>query len=393
MRLPLLPIITVLIISAVIDIFIYRQIRRAKVSRGWCIGYAAVSVACLLSLVAIIMLPKREGSPAELRAIMWVLYTFLTIYVPKTIYCIAELLRSVAALVFKRPMRGISYGGGAVAAAMFLLMWWGALFNRYHIDVNEINVEIPGLPESFKNYRIVQVSDIHTGSFDGDTTFLHRVVERINSLKPDLVVFTGDIVNRRSEELEPYTGVLSNIHAKAGVYSIMGNHDYGDYYNWPSPGKKQADIENLRHLIASMGWKMLDNTHVWLRCGENDSIALVGVENIGDPPFHTYGSLAAAYPTPDDDNIKILLSHNPAHWCDSIADKNGQNFALTLSGHTHAMQIELLGMSPAALRYKTWGGVYRDHSGRTLYVNIGLGEVGMPARIGATPEITLLVLK
>lgn len=392
MRLPLVLVLVILAISLAVDIFIYRRLRHDRAPRGICIGYVVVAVVALATLVTLAVMPKNTGSEAHLRAIMWVLYAYLSIYVPKIIYSLFALLRMGLSKLFHRSLRWLSITGAVLAAGLFALMWWGALFNRYNIDVNEVEVEIPSLPAAFDGYRIVQLSDIHTGSFSGDTAFLGRVVDRVNALHPDVIVFTGDIVNRHSAELRPYTGVLSRLSAPAGVWSIMGNHDYGDYYRWPSPEAKASDIDSLHRMQREMGWNMLNNDYTWLHAG-NDSIALIGVENIGEPPFHCYGSLKAAYPDVSDENHKILLSHNPAHWADSISGNPDCNIALTLSGHTHAMQIELLGMSPAAWRYKTWGGLYSDDNGHMLYVNIGLGEVGMPARIGATPEITLLVLK
>ena len=179
-----------------------------------------------------------------------------------------------------------------------------------------------------------------------------------------------------------------------GVYSILGNHDYGDYFNWPNDSSKAANMELMDSLKAKMNWQLLRNQTAWLRCG-SDSIALVGVENVGDPPFHIYGDLPASYPgSLSDDVFKILLSHNPAHWVADIKDNPSAQIALTLSGHTHAMQMEAFGISPAAFRYPTWGGMYSDSDSlRRLYVNIGIGEVGIPARIGATPEVTLFTLR
>ena len=176
-----------------------------------------------------------------------------------------------------------------------------------------------------------------------------------------------------------------------GVYAILGNHDYGDYFNWPAPQIKQANMQLLYDLYKQTGIRLLRNETVWLRRGA-DSLALIGVENIGEPPFTTYGSLRRAYPNLSDSIPKVLLSHNPRHWTDSIATDPAANVALTLSGHTHAMQIEIGKWSPSAWRYDTWGGMYTDDAHRQLYVNIGAGTVGMPMRIGATPEITVITL-
>lgn len=176
---------------------------------------------------------------------------------------------------------------------------------------------------------------------------------------------------------------------------MLGNHDYGDYMDWPDARAKEENLDLLKALQARMGWKMLNNATDTLRSAAGDSVMLIGVENVGDPPFRTYGDLDAAYPGDlVDPNVKILLSHNPAHWTDDIQDAPDKNIALTLSGHTHAMQIRVLGMSPSRFRYPTWGGLYADSdNAHKLYVNIGLGEVAFPARIGATPEITLITLR
>jgi hypothetical protein len=214
----------------------------------------------------------------------------------------------------------------------------------------------------------------------------------VNALKPDLILFTGDIVNRNTAELKPFVKVLSRLHAKQGVYSILGNHDYGDYEDWSSSKEKAENMQLLKDLQAKMGWTMLNNAHQALTVG-SDTIMLIGVENIGDAPFPTYGNLAEAYPNVGDKHFKILMSHNPAHWTSAIKDNENCNIALTLAGHTHAMQIEAFGVSPAYFRYRTWGGMYNDELNHRLYVNIGIGTVGFPARIGATPEITHFTLK
>ena len=272
-------------------------------------------------------------------------------------------------------------------------MWWGALSNRFNIQVKEVEIPIKNLPATFDGFKIAQFSDLHTGTFGNQTKFVSRLVDEINNLNPDLIVFTGDIVNRNSNELIPFVSVLSRLQAKEGVISIMGNHDYGDYTTWESDKSKQENLKQLHNLEKKMGWDLLLNQSKNIYRG-NDSILIIGVENIGDPPFHVYGSLEKAYANTSTPQTKILLSHNPAHWKNSIADNPGHKIDLTLSGHTHAMQVELLGMSPAVFRYPTWSGLYHDKTtSNRLYVNIGAGTVGLPMRIGATPEITLITLR
>lgn len=344
-------------------------------------------------IIAVICIPKRNCSTEMLTVTMWMLFTYLAFYLTKYLYVIIDLLANIPRLFKRRRIKWLSAVAGILALVFFASLWWGALFNRFNIDVKEVEVEISGLPDRFEGYRIAQFSDIHTGTFGNDTTFVTELVDRINSLKPDLIVFTGDIVNSKSSELRPHVGPLSRLHATDGVYSILGNHDYGDYSEWASPEAKRENLELLKSLQGEMGWRLLLNETEYIRRG-NDSIALIGVENIGDPPFKVYGSLTKSYANLSDSVTKVLLTHNPAHWVDSISGREAMRVPLALSGHTHAMQIEILGWSPAKYRYPTWGGLYSDKDkSHKLYVNIGSGTVGFPARVGATPEITLITLK
>lgn len=382
------------VIDIIFDGYILYAIKkRVRNRKLWSTVHLAVSIGMILAILAVMILPKRRGSDFQLLAVMWMLYGYLTIYMPKIIWVVFDLLSAIPCLWRGRRLSWLSWTGGATGIVVFIVMWWGALVNRFNIDERNVTVEIPDLPEAFDGYRIVQFSDMHVGTYGSDTTFVSRMVDAINALQPDMIVFTGDVVNRRTDELPPFVATLSRLKAPDGVYSILGNHDYGDYSEWSSAAAKQKNIEEMCRLQREAGWRLLLNENVVIRRG-NDSIALIGVENIGDPPFTVYGSLKKAYPDITDEVTKILLTHNPAHWTDSIAGKDDINVALTLSGHTHAMQIELFGLSPACFRYKTWGGRYTDKTeSHTLYVNIGAGEVGLPMRIGATPEITVLTLK
>ncbi|MCM1137037.1 MAG: metallophosphoesterase [Muribaculum sp.] len=393
MRLPLLMMIIVLFVNLLVDTYIYLVLkRRFKILwpsrlQLWC------AIALMALIVVTICLPRRNCSNGMLVTIMWCLYTYFAYYIPKYIFIIIDLIAKLPTLFKKHRLKWLSRTGVVISIATFLLLWWSALINRLAINVNEVDVEISDLPPSFDGFTIAQISDFHVGTYDVDTSYVAKVVDRVNSLNPDLIVFTGDIVNSKSSELDSQVSPLSRLKAPYGVISILGNHDYGDYSVWPSPAAKQANREHLDSLQEVMNWRLLKNETEILKRG-NDSIAVIGVENIGDHPFPIYGSLTKAYSTLNDSVTKILLSHNPAHWVDSISDRSDVNIPLTLSGHTHAMQIELFGVSPALFRYKTWGGMYTDKSkNHNLYVNIGIGTVGIPARIGATPEITLITLK
>ncbi|MDE6683989.1 MAG: metallophosphoesterase [Duncaniella sp.] len=345
----------------------------------------------LLLLVAV-CLPRRSGDNGMLLCVMWVLFAFISVYVGKYLFVVFDLLASIPCLVKRKRIKPITWLGAVAGFAAFAIMWWGALIERFNIDVNEVEIVRTDVPEGFDGYRIIQISDLHTGTYGDDTTFVSTLVDRINALAPDLIVFTGDIVNSRSNEINPHIAPLSRLRARDGVYSIMGNHDYGDYASWTSKDEKDKSVRYLKQVQSDMGWHMLNNETEMLHNG-TDSLALIGVENIGDAPFPIYGSLLKAYPSLNDSVFKVLLTHNPAHWTDSISGHD-INVPLTLSGHTHAMQMKVAGHSPAVYRYKTWGGLYADNdSTHLLYVNIGAGTVGFPARIGATPEITVLTLR
>lgn len=391
MRYPIIIISILLIVNALVDLYIYCAVHSYTRKRFWHRLQAWSALIFALALIATIILPKRAGSDDMLQTVMWILYAYFSIYIPKYIFLIFDVLSRIPFLWRGTRWSFLSVLGALIGVGVCGTMWWGALINRYNVDVKRIEVEIQDLPQSFQGLRIAQISDLHLGSF-ASPEFPKKLVDSINALEPDLVVFTGDIVNRRSEELDPFMATLSQIKAPLGVYSVMGNHDYGEYMTWPSDAARKRDVVRLKRNQGKMGWKMLNNATHWLHV-DSDSIALIGVENVGDPPFSTYGDLLKAYPDISDDNIKILLTHNPTHWVRDLRDNPASNIALTLSGHTHAMQIMVLGWSPAMWRYPTWGGMYADGHGQRLYVNIGAGEVAIPTRIGATPEITLFTLK
>lgn len=393
MRLPILIMIILILLNAAVDFYIFKVLKQRVKYKFVSKLHLWLSIAFTIAVIVVISLPRRSGSDASLLAVMWSLFAYMSVYVSKYILIVFDGIASIPHFWFKHRWKIVSMCGLALSFITFGFMWWGALINRYDINVNEVDVEILNLPESFEGYRVAQISDLHLGTYQKDTLFISTLVDSINNLDVDVVVFTGDIVNRTTNELAPFITTLSRIKARDGVYSILGNHDYGDYSDWASDEDKKANNDLMSDYQCKMGWNLLLNETRYLKRG-NDSIAVIGVENVGDPPFKNYGSLKDAYPDLNDSTVKILLSHNPAHWEREISNHNERNIALTLSGHTHAMQISLLGISPASLRYKYWSGLYADDSNRQkLYVNVGVGTVAMPMRIGANPEITILKLK
>jgi len=393
MRLPVFILTVFILVNIAADTYIYIVVKRNFKNR-WPARIHILTAAILLSMIAVaVCLPRMDCSNTMLVAIMWMLYTYIACYLPKYTFIITDLAARIPCLFGAKHVKWLSEAGLIASAVFFIALWWAALVNRLNIDVKEVTVAVDGLPAAYDGYRIAQFSDMHVGTFGNDTTFVSEFVDRINTLNPDLIVFTGDIVNSRTDELPPFVEPFRRLSAPDGVYSILGNHDYGDYSIWPSEAYKKENLQWMKDLQKEMGWKLLLNETRMLHRG-NDSIALIGVENIGDPPFNIYGSLYRSYPDLSDNVSKILLTHNPAHWADSISSCDDVNIGLSLSGHTHAMQIKILDWSPSKYRYPTWGGLYSDDSGRhQLYVNIGGGTVGFPARLGATPEITLITLK
>lgn len=395
MRASIVLMLCLLAVSMAADWYIMRQVARRcrKHPRFWTRLELYSSIVMNLVLVAAIIVPADEGGNSQLLTKMWLLFGYLSVYIPKFLGILFDFLASIPVLFGHKRLKALTITGIAIAMASFGAMWWGALVNRLTIDQTEVEVNVAGLPEAFDGYRIAHISDLHVGTFGTDTAFVSRLVDRVNASGADAICFTGDIVNRSTAEIKPFVRTLSRLNAPDGVFAILGNHDYGDYMDWPSPAGKTRNMQELYDAFAEMGARLLRNHTVYLRRG-NDSVALIGVENIGEPPFPVYGSLTRAYPRLDDTVTKILLTHNPMHWVDSISGRDDINVPLTLSGHTHAMQIEIAGMSPSALRYPTWGGLYADSPQRhQLYVNIGAGTIGFPMRLGATPELTVITLR
>ena len=282
---------------------------------------------------------------------------------------------------------GLGVGGGILGSLII------GFFNKYDYHVRKMSLQFKSLPPAFKNLRIVQLSDIHCGSFNNKEAVI-KGVEKVLSLKPDLILFTGDLVNNRADEMEHYMDVFNRLEAPMGVYSTLGNHDYGDYEQWESLQKKAENLERLKEIHGELGWKLLMNEHVVFdRNGEK--IALLGIENwSAKARFPKYGKMNEAYAGSENIPFKILMSHDPSHWDAEVRTKYS-DVDLTLAGHTHGMQfgIEIPGFkwSPVQYVYKQWAGLYEDME-QKLYVNRGFGFIGYPGRVGILPEITLIQL-
>ena len=273
-----------------------------------------------------------------------------------------------------------------VAAIAFSITTYGFLWGWKRMKVRRLDLSFAQLPEAFDNYRIVQISDLHLGTLGKDTDFIKRVIARVNDLQPDAIAFTGDLINTSPDEATPFIEHLSRLKAKDGVFSIFGNHDYAPYSKRLPP--RREDIKRpLKEPELSMGWHLLLNAHHFIHRGE-ERIAIVGVENIGRPPFPRIGSLEDAIVGLPDDVFSILLSHDPSHWKREVVPTT--DIPLMLSGHTHAGQIKIGRWSPAKWMYKEWTGLYHEGN-QYLYVSQGTGA-RVPVRIGTVAEITLFCL-
>lgn len=283
--------------------------------------------------------------------------------------------------------------GGLVLGTLFTGMFkWAYEFKV----VNEI-IKFPHLPKEFNGFRIVQISDMHLGSWSSKKP-LQRAVDMINDMNPDLVLFTGDLVNYATNETIGFESVLSQIKAKHGVFAILGNHDYGNYVTWPSEKAKRENMKQLYNFFDNIGWKLLNNENRIIEKASK-KLALIGVENWGaNPRFPKYGDIDKAIQGSESADIKILMTHDPSHW-EKVVIPGNYDIDLALSGHTHGFQFGIetkeIKWSPAQYMYKHWAGLYEDKakSGKYIYVNRGLGSIGYPGRIGMLPEITLIELQ
>jgi uncharacterized protein len=287
----------------------------------------------------------------------------------------------------------LNWLGLASGTTLFGTLLYG-FSNKYNYDIKRLQLSFENLPASFKGLKIVHISDIHSGSFMDKNAVAHGV-ERILNEKPDVILFTGDLVNDRATEMEEYMDVFSKLKAPMGVYSTLGNHDYGDYVQWPINGiSKAQNLENLKQVHADLGWKLLMNEHVALE-KEGEQVALIGIENwSAKGRFPKHGRMDLAHPGTEKYPFKILMSHDPSHWDAEVKTKY-PDIDLMLSGHTHGMQfgVEIPGFkwSPVQYMYKQWAGVYEEGK-QKLNVNRGFGFIGYPGRVGVLPEISVIEL-
>lgn len=332
----------------------------------------------------------------------------ITLFVPKMVLLLMMFGEDVVRLFYKgisfmssqetRPMpsrrRFVSQIALSLAAIPFASILYGVYKGKYNFKVLKYTLHFDDLPDAFDGYKITQISDVHSGSFDNPKK-VEYAIDLINEQQSDLLLFTGDLVNNKAEEMHPYMEIFKKLKAKDGLFSILGNHDYGDYIKWETEKEKAQNLEDLKIVQKEIGFDLLLNENRFIE-KKGQRIALIGVENWGKGGFKKAGDLKKASENVDKNDFKILMSHDPSHWDAQVVDDD-YHYHLTLSGHTHGMQfgIEIPGWikwSPIKWRYKQWAGIYEKY-GQYINVNRGFGYLGFPGRVGIWPEITVIELK
>ena len=402
-------------IMAILDIYVFQVVRSISQTASPKIRITIFAIYWTLSLSALlllILLPylNYENWPRSVRTYLFAMVVglFFAKLVSSMFFLIDDVRRGAMWMIgklFSNPSVEISEEPEGITRSAFLnwigLAAGGTLFgsllygfgNKYSYQVRRLKLAYKNLPGGFKGLKIVQISDIHSGSFTNKTA-VEKGIQKILEENADLILFTGDLVNDKAAEMEDYMGVFSKLKAPLGVFSTLGNHDYGDYVTWESIEAKDANLVRLKDVHTALGWKLLMNEHTILE-RNGDQIALMGVENwSAKGRFPKYGKMQKAYPGTENLPFKILMSHDPSHW-DAQIRPQYPDIDLMLAGHTHGMQfgIEVPGFkwSPVQFMYKQWAGLYEEGN-QKLYVNRGYGFIGYPGRVGILPEITVIEL-
>ncbi len=394
-----------IVLYILIDIYAFQAIKTISKNHFIHGVYVLSSVTILVFFIYAITSPDARTNPK----MMYVYGLFLALFVPKIIAVIVmfgeDIIRVFVGVFYKigggsdasfMPSRRkfVSTVALGVAAIPFAALLYGMIKGKYNYKVLQYTLEFEDLPSSFDGYTLTQISDIHSGSFDNPEKVKYAV-DLVNKQQSDLILFTGDLVNNVAQEMDAWKDTFATLKAKDGVYSVLGNHDYGDYVSWESAEKKQENLQALIALQKDMGWDVLLNESRTIKKNQQ-AIKLVGVENWGEGGFIKAGDLEKACADVSAQDFTILMSHDPSHW-QSRVKEHPKNIQLTLSGHTHGMQfgIEIPGWfkwSPVKYRYQNWAGIYKEF-GRYINVNRGFGYLGYPGRVGIWPEVTVITLK
>jgi predicted MPP superfamily phosphohydrolase len=375
------------------DLYFYQAIQTLVSSSTllWC--YWLIDLLLMTGIVAIIFM--RRGSGLQQTLMTWLMGLMLLTFVPRLFSLPFLLVEDITRLFRGFPPRTLAVSELTLgtAAVLFLVVLFGITRGRHFYRVRRETIYFPDLPEAFDGFTITQITDVHAGSFT-NAVGVQKGLDLVNAQHSDVILFTGDLVNNQASEMARWVPAFSALKAPMGKFSVLGNHDYGDYIKWETPETKRANLDRLKEVHAEIGFRLLLDEAITLQKGTG-SITLLGVENWGKGGFHQYGDLKKATAGIPDDTFKILMSHDPSHW-EGVTLAHQQRIHLTLSGHTHGMQfgIDLFGFkwSPIKYVYKQWLGLYQNE-GRFLYVNRGFGFIGLKGRIGMWPEVAVITLK
>ncbi|OOQ60527.1 metallophosphoesterase [Mucilaginibacter pedocola] len=359
----------------------------------WLSLYWAIDFALMGGLIAAMFI--QRGSKLQQRLIAIVMGLMLLAFIPRLVALPILLLEDITRIFRGFPARStwVSQLAFGISAIVFSVVLFGITRGKHFYRLRKETITFPDLPEAFDGFTITQITDVHAGSFT-DATGVQKGLDLVNAQHSDVVLFTGDLVNNRASEMERWIPAFSGLKAPMGKFSILGNHDYGDYTQWESAEAKRANLNRLKQVHTEIGFRLLLDEAVNLKKGD-DSISLIGVENWGKGGFHQYGDLNKATANVPADAFKVLMSHDPSHW-EGVTLDHQKHIHLTLSGHTHGMQfgIDFLGIkwSPIQYVYKQWAGLYQK-AGKYLYVNRGFGFLGLKGRIGMWPEVAVVTLR
>ena len=404
----ILRIVLLFLFLFVVEIYAYQVVRTLVKAKAILVSYQIISALLLVFIVySFTQFDRSVGQTSQTMRTMGLL---LLIYLPKIILTLVLFGEDIFRIgfgsvnhfakfndsvdFFASRRKFVSQIGLGLAAIPFLSLLYGETIGKYNYKVIKQRIFFPDLPDAFDGFTITQISDVHSGSFDNPEK-INYAIDLVNEQNSDMILFTGDIVNTHAKEMYPWIDTFKKIKEhKYGKYSVLGNHDYGEYITWPSEAAKEENFQNIKNLYGQIDFKLMLNEHTFIEKG-TDKIALVGVENWGHN-FKKVGDINLASANLDKEDFKILMSHDPSHW-DYEVKNHDKNFQLTLSGHTHGMQfgIEIPGVikwSPIQYIYKQWAGLY-ENMGRFVYVNRGFGFHAYSGRVGIMPEITVIELK
>ncbi len=405
----IVPILIIFAIMAFLPSFVYlRHILKRKNE----ITSSVIAMFALptLSFLAFMLLTFATRLGYNIKIITWIIWTMLLTMLPQNVYAIFYAINDIIHVFTKRSYKWLHYVGlvSAIIVTVGIIM---GMVNRHNLRVREVTIYSKNLPKEFEGMRIAHITDLHLGNLTPRDNYLKKIVTKLNEIKPDMLVCTGDMINISAKEVEGLDGLFASVNAPLGRYAVMGNHDYGDYKKWKSKEAKEANLMSAYEAYGRVGFVLLNDSAVQITNNKGQSIdntthstlnsqlstiSVIGVENWGKPPFPRYGDLAKATKGFEPAQFNILLSHDPSHWREEVVKQEYKYIDLTLSGHTHSAQIGLnLGKfkwSPSQWIFDEWDGLYQEGN-QYLFISRGLGYVGIPFRLGMPAEISVIELK